>query len=428
MLTKHKISITFPLFITGLYYSIAAPATTLSNQPIGEITLAQAQALAEAQYPALQAARLESQAASSRTTQARARPNPGLSLETENFGGKNDLQGFDGTEYTLQLEQTMELGGKRSQRIRFADAGKKLAEFDLSAQTLETRAETAHRFVALQGAQERLALSKESLSLAQEIAKSVAARVRAGKSAPMEEDKAQILLAQQKISLDSAMRDLQCARVKLAAMWGSHTVTFDRAGGDLQAVPSLPDIATGATRMRENPDLARWATELAQRQAALGQEKARRIPDMTLAGGIRRFSDTESSAFIASLSIPLPLFDRNQGNLQEAALLLQKTEQQRQLAEVEASVGLLESYQTLAASLKRIDTLKNEVIPRSKSVFDSVQKAYAEGKNTYLDVLEARRTFFDARSEYLDALVSGHQAHVHLERLAVKTQTSMDDN
>jgi len=417
MITVRNVSIIDPLSMIGLWCGIAAYAATATNQPIGEITLAQAQALAEERHPALQAARLETRAAGSRVIQSAVRPNPGFSMEVENFGGRNELQGFDGAEYTAQLEQTVELGGKRSKRIRVSEAEKKLTEFDLVAKRLDIVAETGRRFVALQGAQERWVLIKESLALAEEFVQAVSARVRAGKSAPMEEDKAQILLAQQKIAMDSALRDLQVARVQLAAMWGSQTPTFEHASGDLQSVPSLSDRATLSARMKANPDLARWTVELEQRQAAQRLERAALVPDVTLAGGVRKYSDADSSAFVAGLSIPLPVFDRNRGKIQEAAFLVQKAEQQRQSAELEASAALTEAHQTLSVALKRIATLKGDVIPRSKSVFDSVQKAYAEGKNTLLDVLDARRTFFDARSEYVDALVSGHKAQMDLERL-----------
>jgi cobalt-zinc-cadmium efflux system outer membrane protein len=416
MIIRRNVSKTVPLFLVGLWCGTAAHAAILTNEPTGELTLAQAQGLADARHPELHAGRLESLAAESRVRQAAIRPNPGLAMEAESFGGKDDLQGFDGAEYTVQLEQTLELGGKRGMRIRAAEAEKQLAGFDLAAKRLDIRAETGRRFVAVQGTQERLALSKESVSLAEEFVLAVEARVRAGKAAPMEEDKAQILLAQQRVAVDSAQRDLQVARVQLSAMWGSTTPTFARASGDLQTVLSLPELAAVTARMAANPDLARWAAELEQRQAVLGRERAARVPDVTLAGGLRRYSETDSEAFVAGISVPLPVFDRNQGKIREAILLVQKAEQQRRAAEVEAMAALTGAYQALSAALTRIETLKRDVVPRSKSVFDSVQKAYAEGKYTYLDVLDARRTFFDARAEYVEALVSGHKARADVER------------
>ena len=411
----HSLSL---LFLSPWFaYSAPGPAAAATNEPVGELTLAQAIELAEGRQPELGAARLDVQAAESRVTQAALRPNPSFALEAENFGGKDELTGFDAAEYTAQLEQTLELGGKRGKRSRVALSEQKLATFDLEAKRLDVRAETARRFVSVRGAQERLALSSESLALAEEFVQAVAARVRAGKVSAMDEDKARILLAQQKAALEAAQGQLEVARVQLSAMWGSASPRFDRVIGDLQAVPPVPDLPALAARLAANPDLARWATEVEQRQAALAQAKAARLPDVTLAGGVRRYAETDSAAFVAGVSVPLPVFDRNQGKVREATFILEKAEQQRRATEVAAAAALAEAYQTLLAALNRIATLKNEVIPRSKSVFDAVQIGYTEGKFAYLDVLDARRTFFDARAEYVEALVSGQKARADVERM-----------
>ncbi len=420
MLTNPAINQAMPVLFAGLFcLGMAVPchAANFTNEPGGELTLAEALTLADTHQPALLAARLDVQAAESRVTQSALMPNPGFSLEAENFGGQNELRGGDAAEYTAQLEQTLEMGGKRHKRIRVAKTGRQLSAFDLDANRLDIRAETVRRFVSLQGAQERLALRRESVALAEEFAQTVAARVRAGKVSPMEEDKAHILLVQQKVNLDSAQREILSARVRLSAMWGSTTPRFDRVNGDLQAIPAIPDLTDLTLCMPANPDLARWAAEIEQRKAILAQEKAARLPDVTVAGGVRRFAEIDSDAFVAGLSIPLPVFDRNQGKAREAAVILEKAEQQRLAAEVTAAAALTEAYQTLSAALHRIAALKNDVIPRSKSVFDAVQTGYNEGKFAYLDVLDARRTFFDTRAEYVETLVSGHQALASVERI-----------
>jgi cobalt-zinc-cadmium efflux system outer membrane protein len=357
------------------------------------------------------------EAADGRPAQAALRPNPGLSVEAENFAGRDDLRGFDGAEYTAQLEQTLEIGGKRGKRMHVAETEKQLAGFDLAARRLDILAETTRRFVAVLGAQERLVMSKEALALAEEFVKAVATRVQAGKSSPMEEEKAGILLAEQKTGLDSAARDLHVARIRLSAMWGSVTPTFNQASGELSDIPSVPDLASLAGRMTANPDLARWAVELEQRKAVLDQEQAARAPDVTLACGLRQYSDSDSQAFVAGISIPLPLFDRNQAKIKEAALLVEKADQERRAAEVGGLAALAEAHQMFSAALTRVAGFKGDVIPRSKSVFEAVQKGYIEGKFSYLDVLDARRTFFEARAAYVEALVAGHRARVDVARL-----------
>lgn len=415
------------LVCLGLWTTLTGYADSLTNEPVGDLSLAEAINLAQAQHPGLQNASLDMHAADGRVTQAGLRPNPDLSVEAANFGGRKEFRGLDAVEYTAQLEQRLEIGGKRGKRLRVAEADRQLTGFDFEARQLDIRAETSRRFVAVQGAQQRLALARESCALADDFVKAVAERVRAGRASPMDEEKARILLAQQQTLLDSAQQLLQTARLRLSAMWGSVIPRFERVRGDLLVLPAVPDLPTLAGRMSTNPDLSRWATEVEQRKAVLAQEHAARLPDVTVGAGVRRFSDTDNQAFVASISVPLPLFDRNQGKVREAAVLVEKAENQRRAAELDATAALAEAYQTFATALRRSATLKNDVILRSKTVFDAVQSGYAQGKYTYLDVLDARRTFFDAQTEYLETLVSVHQALAELERLVGGTLAVTDN-
>ena len=411
----------------GLGASLSGYAASLTNEPAGDLSLAEAINLAQAQHPGIQTANQDMRAADRRVTQAGLRPNPDLSVEAANFGGHKEVSGFEAAEYTAQLEQRLELGGKRGKRLRVAESERQLTGFDFEARRLDIRAETSRRFVTLQGAQERLALTREAFALADDFAKTVAARVRAGSTSPMDEEKARILLAQQQTVLDDAQQALQTARIRLSAMWGSVTPRFERVRGDLLALPAAPDLPTLTGRLSANPDLSRWATEVEQRKAVLAQEEAARLPDVTIGGGVRRFSDMDSHAFVASISVPLPLFDRNQGRVHEAVILVEKAENQRRAAALDATAALTEAYQIFATALRRSTTLKNDVLPRSKTVFDAVQSGYAQGKYTYLDLLDARRTLFDGQTEYLETLVSVHQALTELERLIGGTLSASDN-
>lgn len=410
-----------------LWMTVAGPAFSRTKEPTGDLSLADAIHLAQKYHPGIQSANLDRCAADGRVAQAGLLPNPDLSVEAANFGGSRDLSGFDAAEYTVQIEQRLELGGKRGKRLRVATLDRQLADFDLDTRRLDIRAETSRRFVALQEAQERLALARESCALAEAFVKAMADRVRAGRVSPIDEEKARILLAQQQTLLDRAQQVLQTARIRLSAMWGSVTPRFERARGDLYELPAVPALSTLTVRLSANPDLSRWATEVEQRKAVLAQEETACLPDVTIGAGVRRFSDIDNTAFVASISTPLPLFDRNQGKIREAAIHVDKAEKQRRAAELEATATLAETYQTFATAHRRSTTLKNDVVPRSKTVFDAVQSGYAQGKYTYLDVLDARRTFFDGQIEYLEALGSMHQALVELERLLGGT-LSVSDN
>ncbi|MDD4871190.1 MAG: TolC family protein [Kiritimatiellae bacterium] len=399
-------------------FSVPGYAGNETKGLVGEIGLNQALKLARECNPDILSAQYELQAAVYRKAQAGVRPNPNLSFEAENVLGKNELKGFDSAEYTAQLEQTLETGGKRSKRVQKAELDRQLSLFDLSARQLDVEAETARRFAVVQGAQEQLALSREFMTLAEDFLKAVSARVQAGTVSPMEGEKAKMLWAQQKASLFQSERELDSARVQLSAMWGSVKPQFDRVSGEFFKVPQLNSIRDLTIGLKDNPDVGRWNTELEQRKAALKTEKAVRIPDVSIAGGVRRFNDTGDDAFVLGLSLPLPLFDRNQGNVREAATLISMAEKQRLSAVVSANTALAEAYQRFLSVSTKVTILKTEIIPRATSIYDSMMSGYRQGKFSYLEVLEARRTLFEVRGEYIAAMVSCHGAVADVERIA----------
>jgi cobalt-zinc-cadmium efflux system outer membrane protein len=418
MIIRASMNQALPLLLVSLWWNTSIPvhAAEIAQDAGIEFTLAEALAFAEAHQPALIAARLEVQAAESRVAQAAVRSNPGLTLEAENFGGKEEYSGFDAAEYTATVEQTMEFGGKRGKRIHAAALERRLSDFDLETKRLDIQAETTRRFITLQGARERLALSEESVALAEEFVRQVAARVRGGKVAPMDEDKAQILLSQQKLALDGSQQEYQAARLQLSAMWGSVTSGFNRVQGLPPTLPDVPAVAALIPGMASNPDLARWTTEGDHRKGVLSLEKAARFPDVTIAGSIRRYAASDSPAFVAGLTLPLPVFDRNQGKVREASLLLDMAGQQRRAAEIKTFLELTEAHQAVSAARHRISLLDDDIIPRAKSVFDAMQAGYVQGKFSCLDVLDARRTFLEARIQRLETLVSGHRALAGIQR------------
>jgi cobalt-zinc-cadmium efflux system outer membrane protein len=352
-----------------------------------------------------------------RALQAGLFPNPEIEVEVEEFGGEGELSDFDAAETTVQLSQLIELAGKRSKRRQVAALERDLAGWDYETKRLDVLTEVTTAFVDVLATQERVALNEELVRLAKQVVDTVAERVRAGKVSPMEEAKAKVALAATQIQLERATRGLETARKGLAVTWGTASPTFEKVDGKLDAIVPIPSIEALAKRTPKNPDIARWATEVEQRQAAVELEDAGRIPDLTLGGGVKYFNETDDNAFLMSLSLPLPLFDRNQGAALEARHRLAKAKEDRHAAEVQISSALAEAYQALATSFAEADSLKNDVVPQAQAVFEGTNEGYREGKFDYLSVLDAQRTLFEAKGQYIEALATYHTAVAAVERL-----------
>jgi len=394
----------------------AAPDVAASV-PEGVLTLQAALAAALLKNPQLAAFSWEIRAAEGRMLQAGLRPNPELEGEVEEFGGSAERQGFDSAETTIRLSQLVELGGKRMKRKQLAAAEASLAGWDYETTRLDVLTDVAQAFADLLAAQERQALADESLALAERVLAAVSEQVKAGKVSPVEETKAGVSAAGARIERDRATRGLEAARKRLALAMGEPTPAFERAQGDFDRLQPVPPSERLAELLGQNPDVARWQSELAQRRAALAVEKSRRVPDLTVGGGISRFHAEDDNAFVMSVSIPLPLFDRNQGAVREAAANLAKAEHERHAAELQANLSLADACEALASAHTEATTLKQSVLPAAQSAFDAADEGFRQGKFDYLEVLDAQRTLVESKGQYIAALAEYHKSVAEVERL-----------
>ena len=154
-----------------------------------------------------------------------------------------------------------------------------------------------------------------------------------------------------------------------------------------------------------------------QRRAILDLEKSKAIPDPSVLGGIRYFNETDDTAFIFGLSIPLPLFDRNQGNALAAKHNIAKAHQQRRAVELAVYTAVIDAYQGLSSALAEATDLKKEVLPGAQNAFEAVSEGYRQGKFNYLHVLDAQQTLFQAKGKYVESLTAYHKGRVEMERL-----------
>ena len=156
--------------------------------------------------------------------------------------------------------------------------------------------------------------------------------------------------------------------------------------------------------------------------------KADRLPDITVGGGVKYLGEIDDTTFVMNFSIPLPLFDRNQGGVLEASHLLTKAQEERSAAEVSIVTDMHEAYQRLSTDFIEATTLRNDILPGAQSAFDAVREGYREGKFGYLDVLDAQRSLFDAKGKYIDALAGYHKSLAAIERLIGESLNSIKNN
>jgi cobalt-zinc-cadmium efflux system outer membrane protein len=318
---------------------------------------------------------------------------------------------------TLELSQLVELGGKRAGRQRLAERTRDLAAWDYEAARLDVLTRVTQAFLDVLASQERVALTAQTTSLVGHVQQTVGLRVAAGVVSPIEKTRADVAQAAVRIESDRARRALDADRRRLAALWGSTEPRFKLVLGDLTVLPPFPLFDELEQHLKQNPDIARWTSEIARRQATLALERSARVPDVTVSAGYRRYTSINGSAFLIGVSVELPLFNRNRGGIQEASDRLSKAREEQLAARVRVTAMVAEAYRALASASDEVSALTSNVLPGARSAFEAVSEGYRLGKFGYLEVLDAQRTLVSAGGQYLGALADYHKAAAEVERL-----------
>tara|TARA_Y100000588_G_scaffold393880_1_gene511715 strand:- start:3566 stop:4894 length:1329 start_codon:yes stop_codon:yes gene_type:complete len=382
----------------------------------GPITLHQALSLAIAKNPELEVFSFEVRAAESREQQAGLFSNPELEIEIEDFAGEGDLSGFSGAESTLAIGQLIELGGKRGKRERVASLSKRLQDWNYESKRLDVFTKTSRAFIDVLVLQRRLALANESLDLSKKMHNLVSEKVEAGKESPLEKTKADVMLSTTQIVELSIAKQLEAARKTLASFWGDSFAEFSNVEGDLETLYSLPPIETLTPLISQNPDIRSLNVALELRESEVVLAESSRVPDVTLRGGIKRFEETSDYGFAVGISVPLGIFDRNQGGIQEARHNMASTRSLKNAEKIRIEAELIAAYQELSSAYYQATTLKNTVMPAASSALEASSEGYTQGKLEYLDVLDAQRTLYEVKSQYIQSLSSYHKATIEVER------------
>jgi outer membrane protein, heavy metal efflux system len=380
------------------------------SEPSSALTMKAALALARAQNSELAALRNEIEATDGAAQQSRTIPNPVLTSTWEEVGKP-------GRSTSLEISQLVETGGKRAARVRAAGLGRDIATAEYDVKRIDVMTRVRQAFVDVLAAQRRKQISDQAVALAAQAADAVGKRVAAGKVSPVEETKAKLEAGAARIEAEQAARELASARKRLSAFWGNATPRFSEASGDLELLVTVPSLDTLEQRARSSPERVRAIAEVARRSALLDGEKAKRYPDFTLGAGLKRTLDTRENLPLFTISMPLPIFDRNQGSVREALKRVDKARDEQSTIDTRLQSELGQTYERFKAIEMELTTLREELLPGAKSAFDAATTGYQLGKFGFLDALDAQRTLFRTNQQYVKALTEYHRTIADLERL-----------
>lgn len=380
----------------------SAPAPTV--QPL---TLAEAIRLALQFSPQIVANQQELAASDGTVIQAGARPNPEIQALIEDTRRESRTT-------TVQFSQPIELGGKRSARVSVAELGRAQTAVDVEGRRAQIRADVSDAFFGAVIAQERVQLAQASAELSGRAADAASKRVQAGKVSPVDETRAKVAHAGVRVELRQAQGELRSARQRLSALLGPAAPRAQVLAWQSNALPALlsPD-----TSLTDVPALRQARLEVDRRQAMVELERARRIPDVTLTLGAKRDQQVGRNQTVIGLSIPIPVLDTNRGNLLQALRLHDKAEADLQATQIRIDTEWTQLSERQRSAQAEVQALKEEVLPGAESAWQAATTGFELGKFSFLDALDAQRTLFQARAQYLRALNELYRTTADIDRL-----------
>jgi cobalt-zinc-cadmium efflux system outer membrane protein len=383
--------------------------------------------------PKLRIAASEVQSAVGVATQSSVLPNPVASWSVENVWGNREWREWDSADSRYELSQLVELGGKRKFRMQTARFQYYAAKAAFDARELSLLNRLLKLFTLVSAAQENLDVAFDQVKIAKEVYRTVAAKVEAGKVSLIQQNKAEIALSTAEINLEKAQAEFFKSKERIAALWGAMCPDFDRVDYPFYEVDEPIPFEKCLSDLRNNPQLLRSQMEYAAARQYLNLEKSRAIPDVTLMVGCKVVKDPgelgssyslglSSRSFtnrgmILGASIPLPFFDRNQGNIQSARAQVDKAKDQYFDLELALENKLTISYMELMRAYNETEKIRSTVLKSAIQSLELAREGYNEGKFEYLDMLDSQKTLFEVKERYIQALINYHQSQADIEYL-----------
>lgn len=375
---------------------------------LDHLTLEQALELAESLQPQLAEAKAMVEAAEGRARQAGTFPNPEAILGAQQI----PLSGSAANEreYVAGVGQTIPLS-RRLSRAREAE----LLDREVRARGLEVKRRDIRRRVHSAFAtalyQEKAYQAQAEIQRhAQKAAATTQARVEAGDALREDLARVEMEVARAKVEARRAESLREQALVGLASAMGDATLVVKSLAGTLEATFEIPTLESLAANLFAQPESALADADIRARSARVDVAEAERIPDVKVELLYHRLESSQQDTMDLGFSIPLPLFNRNQGRLREARAEVAAAEARSRLTQNELTARLRESHLQLTTALANSGTLKAEILSRAETVLKGAEARYAAGDISLAELLPVRRDWAAVQLSYLESLRDVMQA------------------
>jgi cobalt-zinc-cadmium efflux system outer membrane protein len=384
----------------------AAPRTTVEEIiATKSYTLNDLLLIADARNHQLAAQRQRVAAARGRLRQAGVYPNPEIGADVEDVPASSFDTG-DGKS-TLSLSQPLIIGKRRRAAIAAEQREIELREAELEAMRHEIFGEVQTEYIDLLYNRDGLGLQWELLAQAQELEAAVQARHGQEKATDYDVTKVKLEVQTLEQQVLGYIVDRTLAASRLGALLGDLEIIAPRVKGALETKLYPEEIAISIEEsILQHPQLVLADKKVAAQDGVVSVARAERVPDLTVSARVGYDGRADESMVGAGVSIPIPIFDRKQGTIEEQRSLLLSAENERAA-----------TYDRLKAELDNILQLSNEQdtlstdyrekwIPPAEEGWKQALEGYKAGRVTLLEAIDTLRNLVRNRKAGLEYMRS----------------------
>ena len=365
--------------------------------------------------PVLRSAGYRVDAASGRVLQAGLYPNPSISFGAEGLGA----DAGSGGETIYTVEQEIVLGGKLDRARDVAQSDRLSAQAEFVAQEYAVATDVSLAYFAAVAAQDRLDKREELSALSFQLLEAARAKVDAGSATAPDRLRAEVVYEQAQIELDSARLEADAARQALSSAIGIDEPIELPLISSVDQIPSLPtrdEVLASTLEKNSQVSLAKIAIVRAKQAHRLA--KAESIPNLIASVG-PRYSDIDDETTVDfGIGFEIPLFDRNQGEIQATLAERLSASSQLQSVQLELLASVSQAWAQYQSANLSAQRYQNQLLPKAEQTLNLTQQAYKSGKADYLRLLDAQQVVIESQISYIDTLEQLHASAAVLNELS----------
>ena len=383
------------------------------SAPAGAITTEQAVQESIEKNLSLLAERYNLNIAEARIITAKLRPNPVFSFGADYQdwlgAGFTPIKGIGPAEVNFRTDFILEAPGKRQSRIEVAKGNHEVARLQLLNTTRLLILDVQSACVDVLSAKDNLALAQKNLKVFNELVSVNTDRVRAGDLAQVELVRSRVAALQYHNAVIQAESRLRIARRRVQTLLGrkTETLTVDVAG-ELRrdGTPlGVEEVRRQALNLR--PDLQAMTRDQARSLAEIRSQQAQGKVDYTIGTQVhRQYGDglnRAGNSLGVFFSMPLPLFNRNQGEIARSRQEQQQILSRIQALQADIVQNLDSAYQQYQTAQQLLENIEKNMLQQASAVRETTEYSYRRGEASLIELLDAQRAFNDTMQGYNDA-------------------------